>query len=583
MRTRGLLAAVAAVAVALGLSACFGGHGGSTTNRQAGARSRAPQRGGTLTMLWKGDVGALDLGADYSVSGALVARATQRMVLSYRPGDPSRPVPDLATALPVVSRDGRTVTVHVRSGVRFSPPVNREVTARDVKYGIERGFSKTVANPYVGIYFADLAGARFGAPPGTRIPGIETPDDRTVVFRLTRGTGRLLAGALVMPIAAPVPREYALPFDRHRQSTYGLHQVATGPYMLRSDAHGRVTGYEAGKRIQMVRNPSWDRRTDVKPAYLDEIDVREGNDDATVATRRILSGHGLVSSDTTPPPAELKRALEERRDQVALPGGNLVRYVTLNTKLAPFDDIDVRRAVAAAFDRTAARLAEGGATSGDLATHFIPPGTPGFAEAGGAAGPRLDFLAKPDGQPALAARYLRRAGFASGRYTNPEPILMVGVAGGNDERVSEIGQNVLERLGFHVKLRLVKLETMTSLCGMPRARVQVCPDESWFRDFADAQTMLDPTFNGDSIVAQFNSNASQLDVPAINRAMARATLVVDPAERARAWGAVDRMVTSEAAAVPLSWGRFPLVRSKDVDGVVYRYLAEWDPTFTSLR
>ena len=43
------------------------------------------------------------------------------------------------------------------------------------------------------------------------------------------------------------------------------------------------------------------------------------------------------------------------------------------------------------------------------------------------------------------------------------------------------------------------------------------------------------------------------------------------------------MVTAEAAAVPLSWDRYPLVRSKDVRGVVAAHLALWDPTFTSLR
>jgi hypothetical protein len=43
------------------------------------------------------------------------------------------------------------------------------------------------------------------------------------------------------------------------------------------------------------------------------------------------------------------------------------------------------------------------------------------------------------------------------------------------------------------------------------------------------------------------------------------------------------MVAAQAAAVPLSWDRFPLVRSKDVVGVVAKHLARWDPTFTSLR
>ena len=571
MRAAGPIAAAAAIAAALALGGCSGGdHGSSTSTRDA-----QPKRGGTLTILWKGDVDSIDPGVTYTVSGSMIVRATQRTLLSFTPGDPTHPVADLAAALPDISADGRTVTVHLRAGIRFSAPVSRPVTADDVKYGIERGFFRTVANGYAGLYFGDVVGAKAGVAPGTRIRGIETPDARTVVFRLARGSGRTLAGALVMPLAAPVPREYALPYDRHVVSTYGPHQVSTGPYMLER--------YKAGRRIHLVRNPSWDRATDFRPAYLDAVDIREGNDEATAATRRILRGRGMVNGDFNPPPAELKRALKDRRAQVELPLTSFVRYVTLNTKVAPFDDLNVRRAVVAGFNRDAMRLANGGAAVAVLATHFIPPGTPGHDEAGGERGPGFDFLGRPQGAPDLAASYLRRAGFRSGRYDGSDTILAVGVAGGNDERAAEVAQNSLERLGFKVKLRLVTLDTMFTLCGRPSARVQVCPNAGWYRDFADGETVLEPTFDGASILDQGNSNSSELDVPAINRAMAKARLIVDPAARARAWGAVDRMVTAQAAAVPLSWDRYPLVRSKNVVGVINRYLAVWDPAFTSLR
>jgi peptide/nickel transport system substrate-binding protein len=580
MRAGGALGAGSAVAAALVLASCWGG-GDSTTTRE---HASTPHRGGTLTVLWKDDTDAIDPGMTYSVSGSELTRATQRSLLSFRPEDATHAIADLASGLPQISGDGRTMTVHLRPGVRFSPPVNRTVTSADVKYAIERGFFKSVANPYVGIYFAGLAGAKVGAPVGRRIPGIATPDARTLVFHLTDGTAATMAGALVLPLAAPVPREYALPFDRRAQSTYGLHQVATGPYMVELDDHGRTAGYQPGKLIHLVRNPNWDRRTDFRPAYLDAIDIREGNDDATGATRRVLNGAHLVNGDFNPPPAELKRILAQDRDQIALPQANFVRYVTLNTKVAPFDDVNVRKAVVAGFDREAMRLAHGGAAVADLATHFIPPGTPGYDEAGGPAGPGYDFLAHPRGDLALARRYLRMAGYASGRYDAPGTILAVGVAGGNDERMAEVAQASLERLGFKVKLRLASLQTMLlTLCGAPRAQVQVCPNAGWYRDFADGQTILDPTFNGESILPEGNSNFSLLDMPAINGAMAKARLVVDPARRATAWGAVDRMVTAQAPAVPLSWDRYPLVRSKDVVGVVARHLARWDTTFTSLR
>ena len=51
------------------------------------------------------------------------------------------------------------------------------MTSKDVKYAIERGFFSSVNNGY-SFYFADIEGAKIGAKPGTKLEGIETPDDR---------------------------------------------------------------------------------------------------------------------------------------------------------------------------------------------------------------------------------------------------------------------------------------------------------------------------------------------------------------------------------------------------------------------
>ena len=39
---------------------------------------------------------------------------------------------------------------------------------------------------------------------------------------------------------------------------------------------------------------------DFKPAYLDEIDMPQGNDDTTVASRKILDGDSMVNGDFSP-------------------------------------------------------------------------------------------------------------------------------------------------------------------------------------------------------------------------------------------------------------------------------------------
>jgi len=534
----------------------------------------AAKAGGVLTVPWAGDVDSIDPGITYYSGGYMVSNATQRTPMAYAPGQ-AEARPDLAVEAPAVSADGKTVTVKLRSGVRFSPPVAREVVAGDVKYAIERGFFKTVNNPYAGAYFGDLVGAKVGARPGAQIAGITTPDERTVEFRLTRATGGTLAAALVLPLAAPVPREYALPLDRAKVSEYGPKQVATGPYM--------VGTYEPGTKITLVRNPSWDAKTDFRPARLDRIEMPQGNDDAAIAARRVLEGKSMVSGDWMLPPAELKQASERTPGQLKLVDSGGGRWAALNTKVAPFDDVNVRKAVVAAFDRQAAVLAIGGKAVGGVATHFLPPGTPGFEQAGGAAGTGADFLQAPSGDRAVAARYLQAAGYASGRYEGDE-ILMVGPREGNGKKISELSKASLESIGFKVNLRLLSQQAvMTKYCGAPGAAVAVCPNVGWVRDFADAQTYLDPTFNGANILEVGNANVSQLDDPGVNRLIEAAKVETRPDVRARKWGEADKAITALAPAVPLTWDRVPMAHSANVDAVPNEALGIWDFSFTALR
>jgi peptide/nickel transport system substrate-binding protein len=560
---------------------------GDDNDEQGAASKGTPaegRQGGKLTVLYTDDVDFVDPGMTYYQPGYQVAYATQRPLYSWRPDDSERPVPDLAASDPQISEDGKTVTVNIRPGVRFSPPVNREVTSADVKYAIERGFFATVASGYAGGYFGDLIGAEEGSKPGTEIEGIETPDDRTIVFRLARGSGGVLAGALALPLSAPVPEEYAREFDAKNPSTYAQHVVATGPYMVANDAEGNATGYQAGRRIHLVRNPNWDRSTDYKPAYLDEIDMPQGNDDTTVASRRILDGDGLASGDFSPPPVILAEATTNRRDQFELvPAGGL-RYISLNTTVEPFDDVDVRRAVIAGFDREALRKSRGGELLGDIPTHMLSPDIPGFEEAGGYDGPGLDFLAAPSGDPELAAEYLRDAGYASGRYEGDEELTMVGTTEGVAQAAAEIAKENFEKLGFEVNLRLVTQDTMiTRFCAIPSADVAICPNLAWGKDFADGQTILGPLFNGANIAEQNNPNTAELDDPAINQAMDDAALLTDPQDRAEAWAEIDRMISEQAPVIPWLWDKTPLVHSADVNGVPSEFNALWDLSWTSLK
>ncbi len=567
------------------LTGCGGGSDDAENERGTGGGAPIEgKQGGKLTMLWTDDVDNIDPGITYYQMGYMVGYATQRPLYSWKPDDGQTPVPDLAESDPEISEDGRTVTVKIRTGVRFSPPVDREVTSADVKYAIERGFFNTVNNGYAGAYFGDVVGAEPGVAPGTEIEGIRTPDDRTIVFKLKRGTGGVMAGALALTLSAPVPEEYASDLDAQNPSMYGQNQVATGPYMIENDASGKAIGYEAGRRIHLVRNPNWDKTTDYKPAYLDEIDMPQGNDDTTVASRRVLEGESMLTGDFSAPPQVLAQALKTAKDQLVLIPAGSARYVSMNTTVKPFDNVDVRRAVVAGFNREAMRLVRGGELVGDIPTHMIPPGLPGFEEAGGFEGPGLDFMSKPAGDLALAAEYFKKAGYASGKYEGDGEVLMVGTSEGVAQKAAEVAKENFEKLGFKVRLRLVTQDAMyTKFCNVPSANVAICPNVSWGKDFGDPQTILDPTFNGKNIIPQGNSNWPELDIPQLNEAMDDAALLTDPDERAQAWAKIDRMITEQAPVVSWIWDKQPLLRSANVNAVASEFNSQWDLAWTSLK
>jgi peptide/nickel transport system substrate-binding protein len=606
------LLALAALVALLGLGACGGDDdegesGGTPAQSQSGGGdenvteqlfagtatdnranpAEGGKKGGKLTVLSGGDVDYMDPGKTYYSYAIGIQNAINRSLYAYMPGDTTKPIPDAAEGDPEISEDGKTVTVKIKKGIMFSKPVNREVTSKDFKYAIERAFTAAVGNGYAGIYFKDLVGAPKKPGDYKEIPGLETPDDQTLVFKLERGTGAAVAGALVMPIAIPVPKEYAQKYDKTTPSTYGEeHAVYTGPYMVESDDQGKAIGYVPGKRIHLVRNPDYTPVDDFRPAFLDEIDIQAGNEDNAVATRRVLSGESLALGELEPPSSQLKRLLESNKPELsAVPGGGW-RDIAMDTSRPPFDDIDVRKAVIAGFNRVAARQQRGGEALGPIAQHYIPPGMAGFEESNGIDGwtSEQDWMAKPEGDRTLSAEYFKKAGMASGKYEGDEEVLIVGDNADPDKSIAQITEQQLNEMGFKTKLRLVTRDTMfTKFCNVPKSEVNVCPSVGWLQDFADPQTMLDPTFNGENIIPSQNSNWPELDVPALNKQIDEAKLVTDPAERAKAWAAVNKAIVDQAPAIPYMWDYQSLAVSPNVRGVQNGYSTIWDLNFSSLR
>jgi peptide/nickel transport system substrate-binding protein len=555
------------------------------------------KRGGTLTVYSSEDFEHLDPGESYFTQDYGVDYVTQRALFAYMPNTENQVSPDLATELPTtanggITDGGKTVTVHIRSGVHFSPPVNREVTSADVAYAIERAANPNVANPYFPAYFgagapAPLEGATSPNYKGGPIPGIQTPNKSTIVFHTIKPSGSFLVSALSLPISMPVPQSYAGPMDKKSPTTYGTKfLVATGPYMIKSDLKTGLfqgIGYQTGKSLNLVRNPNWSAKTDFRPAYLNAINFSIGGD-ATVIGRQVLQGSNAVQFDT-PAQSIVKLAYQTYPSQITFTPGSGDHYVALDNASGPFKDVNLRRAVWANLDRAAIIKLRGGSLTGEPATHFIYPGVDGYDQAGGAAGPQVPWNKSLTGSLSVAEQYMKDAGFKSGKYTGNATVQIVSSNNGNTPAITQLLNTDMTQLGFHTHVSLVDQSVMyAKYCGVPKQEIDACPAVGWVRDFADPLTVLYVPFYGPAITPTNNSNWGQVNDPAINSAMQKAALVTDPTARAQAWANVDKMLVNQAVAIPEDFDNQPNVESKDVAGVNELWnTGTWDLDFTSLK
>jgi peptide/nickel transport system substrate-binding protein len=542
------------------------------------------KRGGVLNVLSETDFEHLDPGIAYFSVDYTVVFATQRPLLSFKPNQQVEASPDLASGQPEVSADSKTVTVHLREGIRYSPPVNREVTAEDVAYAIERGKNPNVANPYVESYFKAIEGLPTAT--GGPIKGIQTPNKHTIVLHLSEPKAQIVAESLVLPTTAPVPKEYAEKFDKNKPSNYGAYQVATGPYMLKNDKSGKVlgTGYVPGKSATLVRNPNWNAASDIRPAYLDEIDVKIGGT-ASVLGRQALAGTNIVQNESSVAQSVEKEAFEKYKSQLEISPAAGMHYIGVNNKVGPFTNINLRKAFWAALDRKAILRTRGGELFGNVMTHYIYPGVPGFEQAGGLTGPKLDYNEHPEGSMAVAEKYIKLAGYPSGKYTGGKTITVVGATGSPLEQGADIADQTLKNLGFSTKLTIVSTATMfAKYCNVPKEEITVCPSVAWIADFADPQTVLNVTFNGKYIPSTGNVNWSQANVANINTAMTAAESVTGRSARATAWAKIDEELVENAVAIPVTWDKQANVEGSTVKGVGDLWdVGEWDYSWTSLK
>src|SRR6266699_2068132 len=303
MRTaRGFRAACLALGLALLGASCTG------PPQDAG---RSGVRGGTLRVLTADPLLGLDT-ANVLISPA-IARAYARTLYGYNLSGPPEqvtvPVPDIASGPPQLSADRRTYTFRLRAGVRYAPPVNREVTAQDFITALQRLYDKTT--PSGAQSYADLiAGARrFGAGKASRIAGLAAPDAHTLQVTLVQPAGDFLS-ILALSYYAP--------------ATYIPGETAV---------------------LVLVRNPNWDPATDpLRKAWVDRIQVKTDEGGIPSIQRAIEREEADLSIDSHVPQTRIAtlRADPERSRRLSVnPTGSLA-FLVLGTHRAAGAVADVR-------------------------------------------------------------------------------------------------------------------------------------------------------------------------------------------------------------------------------------------------
>ena len=571
----------------------------STSSQPGHARGPgAIKRGGVyrVGVTTFGNTDNLDPTGEYGIPGWGVLDALQRTLLTFRfvPGAAGTVlVPDLATSVPQPSADGLTYTFHLKRGIKFGPPLNREITSSDVAYEFERINSKPLVAQYGFYFYGVVRGMTGNAPKPEPISGIQTPNPTTIVFHLTHPTGDFLY-RLTLPATAPVPAEVAHCFPA--AGGYGRDLVASGPYMIAGSQNVNpascstikpISGYDPSRFLDLVRNPAYNPATDTQSGRKANVDGIQITIDTSIADifDKIQAGT-LDSSWYDPPPATVLRQYltspQLRKDVHAFPNGN-VQFIEMNLTQPPFDDIHVRRAVNYIIDKAALQRAWGGTVSGQIATHIVPPfvlhnqltgsynpyataGNRGSLQKAMAEMRLSKYDPKHDGKCDVAAcKNLVLVNQNISPWTSMEPFVVQDLA--------EIGIGVTPR----------ELETGAAYNTVQRVanNIPISMNANWAYDYVDAYTYLSPMFDSRSISAEGNPDTSLTGLtPAIARTLhtsypaagipsADSKIAACEAEagtaRVACWTGVDKYLMEDAVPlVPYLWSNVVVITNSDV-------------------
>ncbi len=591
----GAVVALAALVAGCGSKKSSSGSNTTTTTSSSSGNSvvgtgtfssGTPAKGGTYTVGWEQSFGFTNnfdpTGEYLGNAWGLYSNLMLRALVGYKhlPGAAGNiTIGDLATTAPTPTNNGLTYTYTLRKGIKFGPPVNRAVTSKDVAYAMNR-----LANPKDGgqysFYYTVISGWNAVANGTAKtVSGIETPNDSTIIFHLTKPVGDFNL-RMSMPATAPIPEEVGKCFEG-KPGDYGRDVISSGPYMLQGadkvsiascSALKPMSGYDGanGNHIILVRNPNYDQSTDpYRKNYIDTFKfVVNSNADDIFAKVQSGAYQDEVSSPA-PKTIRLYATNPALKPRMIPNVGDRTNYFTMNLTQPPFDDVHIRKAMNYIMDKSALQKAWGGPIPGSIATHIVPPVlyNNGLAE--------YDPYATPNemGSVAKAAAEIKQSKYDPGKTgkctaSACKGVLMIADTRGVDTRMIPIIQEDAAKIGITFTVRSINGAYTT--IQTPSKNIPFSERPSWGKDYADPFTFFAELFDSGAIIKSGNTNYSLVgltpeiaktvgatgsidNVPSVDSAIAVCSSKLAQ-DRTNCWEGIDKkLMTTIVPWVPYLW------------------------------
>jgi peptide/nickel transport system substrate-binding protein len=564
------MAAAAVVAALLTTAACGGGGDdgdGGSKNGAAGfdaanqkiAQADQVKKGGELKFGGAQDADSWDTTRGYYGFMWDFARYYSRQLVTNKaePGKAGAELtPDLATGLAKITDDGKTYTYTLRDGITWED--GKPITSKDIKYGIERVWAqdvlsggptylKEVLDPtgtYKGPY-KDTSADKLG------LKAIETPDDKTIIFKLPKANSDF-EEMLGLISASPVRQ------DKDTKSKYGLKPFSSGPYKFES--------YNPGKDLTLVRNDKWSQASDpIRKAYPDKITVKFFSN-ANELDQRLINGDlDMDINQTGMSPQGRTTALKKHKGNLDNPVSGYIRYAVFPQSVAPFNNIECRKAVIYGADHVSLQTARGGPVAGgDIGTNMLPPQVPGSE------GQKYDPYelagANKTGNEAKAKEALKACGQPNGFKTT------IAVRNNKPAEVATAQslQASLKKIGITAEIDQYDGSQTSSIIGSPsnvKKKGYGIIIMGWGADFPSVQGYGLPLWNSKYILESGNNNYALINDKAIDGLFDTYVNTLDDAGKAKIATQINHKVMEGAYYLPFVYERFLNWRSSRLANV----------------